>query len=86
MLTAVGPITVEGTYATEATPVGIGGRWDQGETFPGTIDEVNLYNTALDGAVFQEHLDALLIPEPSTLVLLLLGALCLLPVLRRRLF
>lgn len=81
-LTTVGPIVVAGSYPTTATPVGIGGRWDgAGEAFPGSIDEVNLYNTNLSGAAFQANLNQLLIPEPSTVGLLSLG---LVSLLRRR--
>ncbi|MCH8046792.1 MAG: PEP-CTERM sorting domain-containing protein [Planctomycetes bacterium] len=58
-LTTSGPITVTGTYPTGPTPLGIGNRWDAGEAFPGTIDEVNFYDAALDASVFQAHLDAL---------------------------
>ena len=81
-LTTLGPITVAGTFPTGSTTLGIGSRWDgPGEAFPGQIDEVNLYNAALDGSTFQTHLNQLLIPEPSALVLLALG---LIPVFRRR--
>ena len=55
---------------------GIGDRFDgSGETFPGVLDEVYLYgsNEQVCCPDFQAHLDALLIPEPATMTLLLLG-------------
>ena len=61
--------------------VGIGGRWDNGESFAGLFDEVNLYSGALSEAAFQANLDQLLIPEPTVPALL---ALALIPILRRR--
>jgi len=62
---------------------GIGGRMDASpEAFPGWLDEVYLHEVALSANALQGHLDALLVPEPSTFVLLALGALCL--VWRRR--
>ena len=77
-LTTVGPITVAGSYPTTATPVGIGGRYDGGEAFPGSIDEVNLFNTNLSSSDFQAHLTQLaVVPEPSTVALLSLGLLSL---------
>ncbi|MCH8921764.1 MAG: hypothetical protein IIA67_01305, partial [Planctomycetes bacterium] len=51
-LTTVGPKTVSGVYPTGATVLGVGTRWDGRESFPGLIDEVNLYDAALDGWVF----------------------------------
>jgi len=66
---------------------GVGKRFDgSAEAFPGVLDEVYLYESDLSGDTFQAHLDELLIPvaEPSTVVLLVLGALCLIPMVRRR--
>jgi hypothetical protein len=60
VLTAVGPFTNSGgTYPIGDTTLGIGKRWDSGESFPGLIDEVNLYQAELGPAEFQAHLDAL---------------------------
>jgi len=74
-------INAGGTYPlSTAMDVGVGGRWDAGEAFPGMIDEINLYNAALSQGTFQAHLNAL-IPEPSVFGLLALG---LVPIMRRR--
>ena len=81
MLSAAGPFTNTGVYQTGAQNVGIGGRWDNGESFAGLFDEVNLYRGALSEAAFQANLDQLLIPEPTVPALL---ALALIPILRRR--
>jgi len=64
-LITAGPFTnAGGTYhTTSAVDFGIGGRWDNGQVCPASIDEVNLYNAALSAATFQEHLDQLLMPE-----------------------
>jgi len=68
-----------------AGPFGVGKRFDgSAEAFPGVLDEVYLYDDVVDAAVFQQHLDQLLIPEPSSLVLLALGAVCAIPIRRRR--
>ena len=59
-LSAVGPITVPGSYGRDFTGLSIGGRFDgPGEAFPGDIDEVNLYDDSLDAEDFQAHLDQL---------------------------
>jgi hypothetical protein len=59
-LTQVGPFTNSGgTYPIVSTPLGIGGRWDAQESFPGLIDEVNFYDAALAMDDFQEHLNLL---------------------------
>jgi len=81
VLNAAGPFTNTGVYPTGAQNVGIGGRWDNGESFPGLFDEVNLYSGALSEASFQANLDQLLIPEPTAPALL---ALALIPILGRR--
>jgi len=70
-LTAGGPLVTAGPFTNAggtypigtAIDFGIGGRWDNGEAFPGSIDEVNLYNAALDAATFQAHLIQLRGPE-----------------------
>lgn len=60
-LSAVGPIDAAGSYGRDLTGLSIGGRFDgPGEAFPGDIDEVNLYDDALDEEDFQAHLDQLL--------------------------
>ena len=60
ILKKIGPFSNNGgPYPTGVSPLGIGGRWDAGESFPGQIDEVNLYNVAKDGSDFQQHLDAI---------------------------
>jgi len=57
-LTAVGPLTVAGSFSTEAGPFGIGTRYDAtGEALNGCLDEVNLYSTELGGDQFQANLD-----------------------------
>ena len=68
-LVTVGPFTNSGgTYPRGAAiDFGIGGRYDGQEAFPGSIDEVNLYSAALDGATFQAHLDQLLITDTPEL-------------------
>lgn len=85
-LTAGGPLVTSGpftnsggTYAMGAAlQMGIGGRYDGQEAFPGFIDEVNLYSTALSSTDFQAHLTQLaVVPEPSTVALLSLGLLSL---------
>lgn len=59
-LQVIGPFTNSGgTYPTGSSPLGIGGRWDAGENFPGAIDEVTLYNAELSQETFQAHLDLL---------------------------
>ena len=84
-LTAGGPLVTSGPFTNSggtypigaAREFGIGGRYDGQEAFPGFIDEVNLYSTALSGADFQANLDQLVVPEPSTVALLSLGLLSL---------
>ena len=68
-----------GSYEVDvAGTFGIGGRYDNTpEKFPGMLDEVNLYGAALSQGQLEANLAALLIPEPSTFVLMALGALCL---------
>jgi len=74
--------TVTGDYGASA-PLFIGIANFLGEGFPGAIDEVALYSSALDTTTLQGHLDQILIPEPNTLVIALLGLLGL-PWRRRR--
>ena len=60
ILRKVGPFSNNGgPYPTGGSPLGIGGRWDAGESFPGQIDEVNLYDAEKDEASFQQHLDSI---------------------------
>jgi hypothetical protein len=69
---------------------GVGKRFDgTGEAFPGVLDEVYLYESALTQQTLQSHLDALLrggeqvvLPEPATLALVGLGMIGL--VIRRK--
>jgi hypothetical protein len=87
-LTTGGPLVTSGPFTNSggtypmgaALQFGIGGRYDGQEAFPGYIDEVNLYSTALSGTDIQTNFNAL-IPEPSTFALFSLG---LLSILRRR--
>jgi hypothetical protein len=87
-LTTGGPLVTVGSFTNSggtyplgaAMDLGIGGRYDGQEAFPGLIDEVNLYSTALSGTDIQTNFNAL-IPEPSTFALFSLG---LLSILRRR--
>ena len=87
-LTTGGPLVTSGPFTNSggtypigaALQFGIGGRYDGQEAFPGLIDEVNLYSTALSGTDIQTNFNAL-IPEPSTFALFSLG---LLSILRRR--
>lgn len=59
-LQVVGPFTNSGgTYPRGSVPLGIGGRWDAGENFPGALDEVTLYNAELPQETFQAHLNLL---------------------------
>jgi hypothetical protein len=60
-LTATATTTAPGVYPTAGAPLGIGARWDGQESFPGVIDEVNMYDAALDGSVFQSHLRQLVV-------------------------
>ena len=85
-LTAGGPLVTSGPFTNSAgtypmgaaREFGIGGRYDGQEAFPGFIDEVNLYSTALSSSDFQAHLTQLaVVPEPSTVALLSLGLLSL---------
>ena len=60
ILKRIGPFTNSGgPYPTGGSPVGIGGRWDAGESFPGQIDEINIYNRDKDQSFFQQHLDSI---------------------------
>ncbi len=60
ILKKVGPFSNSGgPYPTGGSPLGIGGRWDAGESFPGQIDEINLYDAGKDEASFQQHLDSI---------------------------
>ncbi len=82
-LTSLGSKTVNGSYLGSA-PLGIGmanfritqagtpSEWYQ-SAFPGAIDEVAIYNAALSPATLQGHLNALWVPEPSGMVLMLFG-------------
>jgi hypothetical protein len=71
-------VSVGGSFATGEVPLGIGIPGDTSSTdhaFPGLIDEVAVYGTALGGAAVQSHLDAILapVPEPSTVASLITG-------------
>tara|TARA_Y100000588_G_scaffold71489_1_gene73512 strand:+ start:1444 stop:2550 length:1107 start_codon:yes stop_codon:yes gene_type:complete len=60
VLRKIGPFSNSGgPYPTGGSPLGIGGRWDAGESFPGQIDEINLYNAVKDESIFQQHLDSI---------------------------
>ena len=60
ILKRIGPFTNSGgPYPTGGSPVGIGGRWDAGESFPGQIDEINIYNRDKEQSFFQQHLDSI---------------------------
>ena len=60
ILKKVGPFSNSGgPYPTGGSPLGIGGRWDAGESFPGQIDEINLYDAEKDSSSFQQHLDSI---------------------------
>ena len=60
ILRKVGPFSNNGgPYPTGGSPLGIGGRWDAGESFPGQIDEVNLYDAEKEEVNFQQHLDSI---------------------------
>jgi len=91
-LTTAGPITVAGTYEAGAASLGIGKRYDgASEAFPGLIDEMIIYKDALvdiegevQSNIFQIHLDALLVPEPATMSLLVIGGLGLIARRRRK--
>ena len=65
-LTATATTTAPGVYPTAGAPLGIGTRWDGRESFPGVIDEVNMYDAALDGSVFQSHLNELATTAPPS--------------------
>lgn len=47
----------------------IGSTTDTTGYFNGGFDAVAIYNTALDASTLQDHLDTLLVPEPSTTAL-----------------
>ncbi|MBL7132583.1 MAG: PEP-CTERM sorting domain-containing protein [Phycisphaerae bacterium] len=64
--------TVTGDYGSSAA-LYIGIANYKGDGFPGAIDEVALYDSVLNAATLQNHLDQLLIPEPASAALLLLG-------------
>ena len=76
-------VVASGTYGSSA-PLGIGLAdlsniyagtvYEHCLAFNGQIDEVALYDAALSGMTLQSHYDALIaVPEPGTLVLLMLG-------------
>ena len=60
VLRKIGPFSNSGgPYPTGGSPLGIGGRWDAGESFSGQIDEINLYDAEKDEFIFQQHLDSI---------------------------
>jgi hypothetical protein len=81
-LVGSGSFTGSGTaIATGAGPLRIGDSyWDTGRDFIGVLDDVRLYDTALD-STDAAGLAAMFVPEPSSALLLSFGALGL---LRRR--
>ncbi len=67
-LTTVGPETVDGQYSTVPGTLGIGIRVDaNSESFPGLIDEVNVYSDVLSQNTLQDHLERLLFGASTAL-------------------
>ena len=59
ILKRIGPFTNSGgPYPTGGSPVGIGGRWDARESFPGQIEKINI-NSDKEQSFFQQHLDSI---------------------------
>ena len=67
-------LTQSGVFGTGEQYLGIGafatGTGSLQEAFAGSMDEVAIYDGVLCASAVQAHFDALLVPEPSALVLL----------------
>ncbi|MGE9267265.1 MAG: PEP-CTERM sorting domain-containing protein [Verrucomicrobiales bacterium] len=84
VLTQVASNQIEGGTFVNDIQYGVGMLNNSGayqETFVGDIDEIALYSGLKDQSFFQSQLATILVPEPSALALLALGAL---PLTRRR--
>ena len=84
-LTAIGPDNTlfQGDWTGDAQ-IGIGNFLNGTQEYmQGSVDNIALYNSNLDEATLQSHLEAIYVPEPATLSLLAL-AVGLLAVVRRQ--
>ena len=63
------------SFTRTSAPLCIGNGTFVGGTdsFPGLIDEVAIFNTALSAATVEAHFNAIMVPEPSGFVLMLFG-------------
>lgn len=61
-------------------------KWSQGRAFPGSLDNIRVFNTVLSQSEMEgwRQLDLLNIPEPATFALCLVISAALLPRIRRR--
>jgi hypothetical protein len=74
----VGTQVPPATIINNSEPVGIGARRNQNSAnydlnFGGSIDEVAIYSYALSAQQVQEHFQAALVPEPSSVALAAIG-------------